>query len=142
MNKKYVRDFGGQPNTTAMPAVRRAASWCESCGKYFVAARPVFLEYMGQNYEVCQRNVCLRCGHIPVWRNAEDAFPAFWTRRSNGSISVHKRDFFLPRELYETEEGKADVGLKVRLISALIRLAQKEPTNTIFSYSLVEKMLK
>lgn len=51
------------------------------------------------------------------------------------------RDFFLPRPMYETNGGKADVGLKVRLIRALLAPQVRNPTEKEFTKEQVYEEL-
>lgn len=128
----YKRDFGKQTPHTSTANVMR----CATCGcAWSLIAKNVLLcvtPGVGADY-VCQKVLCVHCGKIHSWKDSKgNQRPAFYVTNSNGKIMTEFRDFDLPRDLYETNEGKADVGLKVRLVAALLRLQVKEPKIDLF----------
>ncbi len=129
---KYKRNFGPAENNTPAAA---DANRCQFCAKPGLCSVPVFfrLEPQDPATVVCYKVYCVYCGNIQQWpKTAPDGTryttPAFFVHRATGrGILTALRDFNLPPELYTTADGKADVGLKVRLIRALLKLQEKEP---------------
>lgn len=136
----YTRSFGRKKQKTNAPVAR-----CYKCGATALASVPVFFRPDGPAKDtcvVCNKNYCLACGTIQRFKeidhdgNVKYTF-AFWSH-----VGRKCRDFFLPREIYQTDDGKADVGLKVRFIRALLRLQIARPTEKMFTESEVRQELK
>ncbi|MGN1058182.1 MAG: hypothetical protein ACI4Q7_02370 [Candidatus Avelusimicrobium sp.] len=115
---------------------------CQFCGEHTVCALPVFLRVSDKEaVVVCHKSYCLSCGKIQAFVETDAtgnqkrtyAFWLNWGRKC--------RDFFLPREMYETSDGKADVGLKVRLVRALLALQVKTPSAREFTKEQVYEEL-
>jgi len=137
---QYKRTFGPQeannaPTVSALPR-------CQQCGKSGgVCMRHVMLDYLGGApfHTVCYKNQCVYCGAIQYWngtdKNGEPrVIPAFYVLHTATRRPILPyREFSLPRELFQTPDGKADVGLKVRIISALLRLQLERPTEYVFT---------
>lgn len=142
---KFVRPFGKE-NQTASPV--RAAG-CAKCGKNGYAALRVALRLDPAKpaETVFWKKQCVFCGTIARYRGraadgTEKEFPAFYMPYSNGrGFSVKFRDFYLPADLYTTEDGKADVAKKVRLVVQLVRLAEQNPKRSEFSWAEINSAL-
>lgn len=141
----YKRNFGKkaeeQPADEAPAAV---AAGCPACGKMgFAALRVMVAAPKMAPFTVCFKKQCVFCGKIAVWREKaknelETSFPAFYIPfATRPGFSVKYRDFYFPPELYQTEDGKADVALKARLAAAVVRLAQNEPRRSCFDWEEV-----
>lgn len=129
----YKRPFGRE-NDKALAASARECQFCHRAGG--VCSVPVFFrqQYDCPAHVVCYKTYCVFCGKIQYFENGRGGkFYAFFMPKMGGKgIFTAIRDFFIPREVYQTNEGKADVGLKVRLIKALLRLQIKEPQRKEF----------
>ena len=131
----YKRKFGREQNAPAKPA-----QLCQYCGKAGLCSMPVFLRVKsdGPAHVVCYKTICVYCGKIQqISRVAPDGTEkkeyAFFTLHSaTRRVLTALRDFFLPREMYETPDGKADIALKVRLVRALLSLQLQRPTERSF----------
>lgn len=142
---KFVRPFGKE-NQTATPV--RAAG-CAKCGKNGYAALRVALRRAPDKpaETVFWKKQCVFCGTIARWvgraaDGTEKEFPAFYMPYSTGrGFSVKFRDFYLPADLYTTEDGKADVAKKVRLVAQLARLAEQNPKRSEFSVAEINSAL-
>lgn len=132
MTFHYKRSFGRKKKTKT-PAPR-----CQFCGADMVCAMPVFLRADEQNITiVCYKNICLSCGKIQYFAEPDGKRTyAFWS-----PIGRKCRNFNLPRALFETPDGKADVGHKVRFIRALLRLQIFRPTEKCFTVEEVKDEL-
>lgn len=143
MSGKFKRNFGDEEKETA--ALSAAGEFCPVCGKRGFAALRVMVTPPGGGipFTVCFKKQCVFCGKIAVWRGkakdgTETSFPAFYMPFSTRpGFSVKYRDFYFPPELYQTEDGKADVGLKARLAAAVVRLAEREMRRNCFSWEEV-----
>nr|QGT50631.1 hypothetical protein Elusimicrob1349_1010 [uncultured Elusimicrobia bacterium] len=139
----YKRDFGvkNRAEEKSAPTVT-PAGFCPSCGKMGFAALRVMVTPPdgGAPFTVCFKKQCVHCGFIPEFKGkdkngAERVYPLFFMPfNTRPGISVKYRDFYFPPELYQTEDGKADVALKARLAAALVRLAQNEPRRSCFDW--------
>ena len=137
---KYKRGFGPQeannaPTVSALPR-------CQQCGRPGgLISRSVMLNYASTAgfYTVCYRNQCVYCSATQYFnRTNKDGqlytVPAFYVfAYPSQRIITERRNFLRPRELYETAEGKADVGLKVRFIDALLRLQLARESEYVFT---------
>lgn len=137
MTFHYKRGFGRKKKTTPTPP-----PGCQFCGAGTVCTVPVFLRLASQNVTtVCHKNICLSCGKIQCFTeidaegNKKRTY-AFWSH-----FGRKCRDFSLPRTLFETPEGKADVGVKVRFIRALLRVQISRPTENCFTVEEVQDEL-
>lgn len=133
---KYKRNFGPVENNPAPAAV---GNQCQFCGKNGRCAVPVFIreEPTAPAQVVCYKVVCVFCGNIQQVADTDKdgktvRRPAFFAYGTGRGILTTLRNFFLPPDLYATPDGKADVGLKVRLIRALLRLQVARPTEREF----------
>ena len=132
---EYKRKFGREPSAPAKPA-----HTCQYCGKAGLCSMPVFLHVNsdGPAHVVCYKTICVYCGKIQhISRVATDGTEkkeyAFFTLHSaTRRVLTALRDCFLPREMYETPDGKADIALKVRLVRALLSLQIQRPTERSF----------
>lgn len=128
MTFNYKRNFGKkEEKKSVVPA-------CQYCREHTVCALPVFLRVSDKEaVVVCYKSYCLSCGKIQAFvetdgiGNQKRTY-AFWL-----NCGRKCRDFFLPREMYESADGKADVGLKVRLVRALLALQIKSPSTREFT---------
>jgi len=140
MNWNYTRRFGRKKKIQASPVPA-----CQFCRDTTVVSVPVFLRMSDEpqdNVVVCYKNICIACGKIQYFVNIDEQGNkknsyAFWLHTGRKC-----RDFNLPRSLFETSDGKADVGYKVRFIRALLRLQIARPTEKIFTLQEVEDELK
>lgn len=134
MSFNYTRSFGRKKKKPTAPAAR-----CYACGATALCAVPVFFrpdDPAKETRVVCYKNYCILCGKIQYFTdidkdgNVKKTY-AFWLGQGRKC-----RDFFMPPEMYEVD-GKADVGLKVRLVRALLRLQIARPTEKLFTESEV-----
>lgn len=128
MTFNYKREFGRKKEK------KSASSGCQYCGEHTVCALPVFLRVSDKEaVVVCYKSYCLSCGKIQAFVETD----AIGNKKRMYAFfmgSARKcRDFFLPREMYESADGKADVGLKVRLVRALLALQVKSPSTREFT---------
>lgn len=137
MNWNYKRSFGRKKTTTP------AAPGCQFCGEHTVCAVPVFIRDTPQSktHIVCYKKYCISCGKIQGYTDFDkDGTPrrtyAFWL-----GAARRTRNFFLPPEMYEVN-GKPDVGLKIRLVRALLRLQIARPSEKMFYGHEVREELK
>lgn len=145
MNGTFKRSFGNEEKETSYAP---SAAFCPVCGKTGFAALRVMVTPPGGGipFTVCFKKQCVYCGHIPTWHGqdkngAGTAFSAFYIPFSaRAGFSVKYRDFYFPPAVYQTEDGKADVGLKARLAAAVVRLALKEPRRTVFAWDEVLRL--
>ena len=137
--QKYKRSFGPQEANTPPAALNLPR--CQQCGKTNgICALPVLLKYASTapSHTVCYKNLCVFCGTIQHWETTDNngqpcIIPAFYVLHTQSKKALTmRRDFSLPRELYQTADGKADVGLKVRIIDSLLRLQLERPTDYMF----------
>lgn len=135
----YKRTFGPQEANHAPAALHLPR--CQQCHEHnSTCARGVYLEYTsrGDRHLVCYKAQCVYCGAIQYWTSTNKdgnsiTIPAFYVLHSQSRRPLTAyREFSLPEALYKDGE-KADVGLKVRIIAALLRLQQKSPTEYIFT---------
>lgn len=136
MTFNYKREFGRKKEK------KSAVARCQYCGDPTVCAMPVFLRVSDKEaVVVCYKSYCLSCGKIQAFVETD----AIGNKKRMYAFfmgSARKcRDFFLPRPMYETEGGKADVGLKVRLIRALLALQVRNPTEKEFTKEQVYEEL-
>lgn len=95
---------------------------------------PVFLRIgPTDNNIVCYKNICISCGKIQAFVETDATGNPKRTYAFFLGYGRKCRDFFLPRPMYETTDGKADVGLKVRIIRALLALQVRNPTEKEFT---------
>ena len=136
MNFNYTRRYGRKKKTTSpTPA-------CQYCHEHTVCAVPVFIRATPESETrvVCYKNYCISCGKIQAFNAFDkDGNPyrtyAFWL-----GVGRRARDFFLPPEMFEVD-GKPDVGLKIRLVRALLRLQVKRPSEKMFyGYEVQEEL--
>jgi len=140
MNFNYTRRYGRKKKNTSSPVPT-----CQFCHDSTVVSVPVFLRMSDEPQDsmvVCYKNICIACGKIQYFINVDEAGNkkqsyAFWLHSGRKC-----RDFNLPRQLFETADGKADVGYKVRFIRALLCLQIARPTEKIFTRQEVEDELK
>lgn len=127
MNWNYKRSFGRKKTTTP------ATPGCQHCGEHTVCAVPVFIRATPESEArvVCYKNYCIACGKIQAFTDFDKEGNPRRTYAFFMGAARKCRDFFLPPEMYESG-GKADVGLKVRLVRALMRLQVKRPTEKMF----------
>ena len=146
--QRYKRSFGPQEANNAPAALNLPR--CQQCGRSGgLISRRVMLNYASNAgfYTVCYRNQCVYCSatqYFNTTKNGEPcAVPAFYVYAypSNRIFTEH-RNFLLPRELYETADGKADVGLKVRFIDALLRLQLARQSEYVFTLKEVLEEMK
>lgn len=137
--QRYKRPFGPQEANNAPAAL--GLPRCQQCGKHGgLASRPIFLEYTsaGARHLVAHKNQCVFCGAIQYWNARNKAgelipIPAIYVLHSQSRKPLTAyREFSLPEELYKSGD-KADVGLKVDIIRALVRLQLERPTEYIFT---------
>lgn len=146
--QRYKRSFGPQEANNAPAALNLPR--CQQCGKSGgLISRHVMLNYASTAgfYTVCYRNSCVYCGatqYFNTTKNGEPcAIPAFYVfAYPSQRIITERRNFLLPRELYETADGKADVGLKVRFIDALLRLQLARQSEYVFTLKEVWEEMK
>lgn len=139
MSFNYTRSFGRKKKKPTAPVAR-----CYSCGATALCAVPVFLrpdDPAKDTRVVCYKNICIACGKIQHFTEIDHdgnvkKYYAFWMGQSHRC-----RDFFIPAEMYE-KDGKADVGLKVRLVRAILRLQVARPTEKLFTESEVLQELE
>ena len=133
---KYKRSFGREENTVPDKPV----PVCQFCAKPGgLCSVPVFVRLDNKHpaQVVCYKNYCLFCGKIQhfKWTDAggkeKKSYAFFMPKWGSKGILTALRDFFLPREIYESD-GKADVGFKVRLIRALLTLQIQNPRENDF----------
>nr|DAR33124.1 MAG TPA: nucleic-acid-binding protein [Caudoviricetes sp.] len=128
MTFNYKREFGKKiEKKSAVPR-------CQYCGEPTVCAMPVFLRIgPTDNNVVCYKNICISCGKIQAFVETDATGNQKKTYAFFMGSARKCRDFFLPRPMYETDGGKADVGLKVRIIRALLALQVRNPTEKEFT---------
>ena len=149
MTQNYKRTFGPQEANKNAPTALNVAR-CQQCRELnSTCARGVYLEYTsrGDRHLVCYKAQCVYCGAIQYWNAADKdgnpiVIPAFYVPHSQSRrpLTAH-REFSLPEVLYK-EDNRADVGLKVRIIDALLRLQLENPTEYIFTLKDVWEEMK
>lgn len=132
---RYKRSFGVQEQNQQAPS----GPVCEVCGKYGLCSMPVFvrLDPKEPAHVVCYKAFCVYCGSIQHFKNLpedsqEEKYAFYMPSFTKRGVFTALRDFFLPRELYHPLGEKADVGLKVRLIRALLKLQIRRPRESEF----------